>query len=373
MIKFPNYDKSILSITASVLKYYGASNCNHKTLKEFDTMLNKNFENVIVMLFDGMGVDAINNHLEKDSFLRKHFVCPISSVFPSTTVAATTTILSGYSPIEHAWLGWDLYFKELDDNISVFRNTYQKDETVAADYYIAGRYIPHKTIFNRIEKANSDIKTYCVTPFSNPKVNSLQEIENVVLDLVNIKGKKYIYVYHPQPDSIMHRFGVQSGEAKVKIKEINDFVEKLCSKLNDTLLVVTADHGLIDSETKFLEDYPEIWNLLKRPASIESRALSFFVKDGMIDKFKTEFNKCFGEKFLLLTKQEVYDKHLFGFGTPHFRADEFIGDYLGIAVSDLTLINYHEDNPFIGVHAGLDEREMIVPFIAVEKEKQIER
>lgn len=366
MIRFPNYDRSILSIASSVLNYYGVSDCPHKTLKEFDELLKKDYKNVIVILFDGMGVSAINNHLSESSFLKKHFVSPISSVFPPTTTAATTSIQSGRSPIEHGWLGWDLYFKELDENVSVFRNTLQKNGEQAADYHVGGRYIPCETVFSRIEKANKAVKAYCVSPFSNIPASTLDDVEQDVLFLSKQPGRKYIYAYHPEPDSLMHIFGVDSYAVKQKIAQIDLMVENLCSKLEDSVVVVTADHGLVDSKTEFLEEYPEIWSKLKRPASIEPRALSLFVKNEYKDVFKQEFEKTFPDKFLVFTKSEVYEKHLFGYGEPHPRVDEFLGDFLAAAVSDLALFNYREE-PMIGVHAGLDEREMTVPFIAIER------
>lgn len=71
MIKFPNYDESILSIASSVLKHFNVKDCPHSTLKEFDELLDKNYENIIVMLFDGMGYYAIQNHLDENDFLKK--------------------------------------------------------------------------------------------------------------------------------------------------------------------------------------------------------------------------------------------------------------------------------------------------------------
>lgn len=282
MIKFPNYDESILSVSASVLKHFGVKDCNHKTLYELDALLDKDYKNIIVMLFDGMGADAIYNHLPETAFLRKHFVKSISSVFPPTTVAATTTIESGYSPVEHAWLGWDLYFKELNENVSVFTNRLQKNGQPAADYHVAGRYAPHNNIFNRIEKANKCAKAYYISKFSKFKINSLDDIGNTVIKLSKKRGRKYIYTYWHEPDETMHIYGVNSNEAKSKINQINTYTENLCSKLNDALVIVTADHGLIDSDAVFLENYPKLWNMLKIPPSVEPRALSLFVKDGMI-------------------------------------------------------------------------------------------
>ena len=107
MLKYPDYDRSILSIASSVLKYFGVTDCEHKSLPEFDELLNKNYKNVIVMLFDGMGSSVLEEHLAEDAFLRHHHLTDISSVYPSTTVAALTAIESGYSPVETGWIGWD--------------------------------------------------------------------------------------------------------------------------------------------------------------------------------------------------------------------------------------------------------------------------
>lgn len=200
MIKYPNYDESILSVASSVLNYFGVKDCAHKTLKEFDALLDKNYENIIVMLFDGMGVDAINNHLNENDFLRTHFVKPISSVFPPTTVAATTTIESGYSPFEHAWLGWDLYFKELNENVSVFTNKLQKNGESVASYHVAGKYAPHDNIFNRIEKENKHSKAYYVSRFSK-----LTALMTLVILLKHFQRKEAENTYTHIGISLMKR------------------------------------------------------------------------------------------------------------------------------------------------------------------------
>lgn len=134
MIKYPNYDRSILSIASSVLNHFGVKDCQHKTLPEFDKLLEKDYKNIIVILFDGLGTSTLNYHLTENDFLRKHYITDISSVFPSTTVAATTSILSGYSPLECGWLGWDLYFEEIGENVAVFKNTLQRNGEPAAKY-----------------------------------------------------------------------------------------------------------------------------------------------------------------------------------------------------------------------------------------------
>lgn len=370
MITYPNYDRSILSIASSVLNHFGVKDCQHKTLPEFDELLSKDYKNIIVMLFDGMGVSAINEHLNESDFLRQHFVCPVSSVFPSTTVAATTAIESGYSPTETAWLGWDLYFDEIGENVAVFRNTLQKNGEAAADYNVAWRYIPYKRIFERIEEINGKGTACCVSPFSKYHSKSVHDICKTVRRLSRKKQKKYIYTYWYQPDKAMHDYGVKNQEVHEQILMINKEVEQLCKRLKDSLVIITADHGLCDGVNEYLEDYPELSAMLKVPPSVEpGRALSFFVKDGMQEEFKTEFNNHFGNDFMLMTKEEVFAKNLLGVGKSHPRTYDFIGDFLAVATGEKSLLIKREDHEFIGVHAGLTEEEMTVPFIAVETKK----
>jgi hypothetical protein len=63
-IKYPDYNNSIVNLVCSVLKNYGAE-CQHQTLSIFDNYLKKEYKNVVVMLFDGLGVDALENHIDK--------------------------------------------------------------------------------------------------------------------------------------------------------------------------------------------------------------------------------------------------------------------------------------------------------------------
>ena len=371
MITYPNYDRSILSIASSILNHFGIKDCQHKTLPEFDELLSKDYKNIIVMLFDGLGTSTLKYHLEENDFLRKHHVTDISSVFPSTTVAATTSIMSGYSPAECGWLGWDLYFEEIGENVAVFRNTLQRNGEPAAKFNVAHKYIPVKSIMKRIEEVNGRRSAYCVSFFSKYHSKSVEDICKTVYKLSKKRKRKYIYAYWHQPDGAMHGHGVTSKEAHEQILHINREVEKLCSKLENSLIIITADHGLCDGVNLFLEDYPEINSMLKFPPSIEpSRALSLFVKDGMKDNFKNEFNKLFGDDFRLMTKEEVFAENLLGFGKPHPRTYDFVGDYLAVATGNKSLFTEREEHEFIGVHAGLTEDEMTVPFIAIETKKR---
>lgn len=372
MIKYPDYDNSILALCSSVLSYYGVKT-NHRTLSDTDVLLEKNYKNVVVMLFDGMGTAILEKYLDelnKRSFFRRNFKKTISSVFPPTTTAATMTMETGLSPIEHGWLGWSLYFSEINQTVSIFPNTISgSNGAEAADYNVARRYISFDNVYEKIEKATAgDVKAFCVSPFSSFHSQSSQEICDTVVSLCSESGRKYIYTYWHQPDYDMHDLGTNHRKITENIELFDSQVEKMCSALTDTLVIVTADHGLIDTDWRFLPDFPEMEACFIRRPSIESRALTFFIKDGMHKVFETEFQNNFGEFYKLMTKREVLNMKLFGDGIPHPKSLDFIGDYLAAATGTTSIESFPSQTHdlFRAAHAGLTEDEMNIPLIVFE-------
>ena len=90
----PNYEDSIVNLACSIRKYFGLKN-NNKTLEDVDKLLEERKpRNVVVILYDGMGANLIKRILP-NSFLAKKTVRKISSVAPATTIASTTSMLTG--------------------------------------------------------------------------------------------------------------------------------------------------------------------------------------------------------------------------------------------------------------------------------------
>lgn len=367
-IKFPDYDNCIAGITSSVLKHYGAA-CNIKSLPVLDERLKNDYKNIVVILFDGLGSNVINAHLDGNDFFLKNTVCDISSVFPPTTAAATTSLLSGLLPIEHAWLGWSLHFDELDKNVCLFTNTiHDTPDTPAADYNVAERYIPYENICVKIQKATGgEVKAFGVYPFGGNKTESAEKMCGTVKSLCEKNGRKFIYAYWTEPDSTMHRFGVNHASVREQVKRFSRLTEQLCKDLTDTLVIVTADHGMTDVNYKFLTDYPHISDLMLRPRSIESRAANFFIKEEKKSYFKQAFNSEFGSDFKLYSKEEILKEGLFGDMPAHPRIERFLGDYIAVAIGKTCIENIRplQRDIFKAMHAGLTEDEMAVPLIII--------
>ncbi len=385
----PDYDHCLVNLASSVLKHFGAE-YSAPTLSLADTYLAKDHKNVVVLLLDAMGVSILQKHLSENGFFRSHLAGSYSSVFPPTTVAATTSVLSGKYPDEHAWLGWDCYFPELGKNVTVYTNSDQlieagspfsiekearpgdydcpavEERRPAADFHVGFTYTPYENIVSKIINAGGN--AYFSSPYAEPNPQDLDAILKRVTDLCREPEKKFIYAYWNEPDSTMHRTGTVSKETHEIVTALEKRVEEFAEGLSDTLLFITADHGHMDSKNLCILDYPEIVKCLVRMPGIEPRALNLFIKDEYKDEFPALFEKTFGDKFRLVPKDEVIERKLFGLGTEHPKFRDKLGDFLAIAVSDTSLFNTHVEAKLMpGGHARLTKEQLEIPLIAIER------
>lgn len=363
-IRFPDYENCITGVANSILRKFGIE--APQGLGLLDRWLQGDYQNIVVILLDGMGKCIMDKNLERNGFFHLNLKGTYSSVFPPTTVAATTSIASGQTPQEHCWLGWDCYYPQIDKNVTVFRNQETGTEKQAADYNVAQRYCGYESVVSRVRQNGGN--AFEVTPFIEPFFDSFGKICERIKNLCRQSGKKYVYSYWNEPDFTMHRKGCYGVEVRKILQELEAQVKELCEELKDSLVIVTADHGLVETKGVILTDYPKVTGCLTRAPSIEPRALNLFVKEEKREQFQQEFQREFGDKFLLWTKQQVIDRKLFGGGKEHSNFQGMLGDFLAVAISDVAIYSSKEKvNTHLAAHAGLTEDEMMIPLIVIER------
>ncbi|MBR6358281.1 MAG: alkaline phosphatase family protein [Lachnospiraceae bacterium] len=358
----PDYDNSLPCLANSVLRHFGIDTKGRKTLAAADRFLDREYKNVVVILLDALGKNIIDGNLEEDGFFATHTETVISSVFPPTTVAATTSVQCGLEPVSHGWLGWDNYYPPIDKNVEVFTNKLTGTNISATDYYVAGHFCPYENVVESIRKTG--FAAHLVTPFSELHPVSDKGVLRHTLRLCNEPGRKYIYSYWREPDGTIHRYGCFSKETAKVVRNLERRVQAFCEKTEDTLVFVTADHGHKDTKTLHLSDVPGLLDCLLRGPSIEPRAMNFFVKSGKAREFAERFQEAYGADFILLTKEEVIESGLFGSGPEHPLFRGMLGDFLAVATGDKALFAKPGEDPgFKAMHAGLTKEEMQIPLI----------
>lgn len=365
----PNYKECITNLSNSILRHFNIETY-HNTLPFIDEILDKDYKNVIIVLCDGMGSILLDELLDNDSFLIKNRIKTITSVFPPTTTAATTSMLSGLNPNEHGWLGWDLYFKKEDKVVTMFLNTLKDSDVLAADYNIARTTYPYESITKKISK---NYESYEILSFKNEEYKILNNQVKKIIELSKTPNKKFIYAYYDNPDNLLHRYGINSEIVKNEFKSINDNLEYLYDNIDDSVVIIVADHGHIDTEYYFLDDCPNIKNMLERTTSIEPRAVSFKVIPEKLEEFKLEFHKYFKDDFILFDKEEIIKNQIFGTGNNNIHFEETIGDFVAIAKSNKSILDNKTVDILKSLHAGLTDREMLIPIIVKEKQKVKEK
>ena len=357
-----NYNECLTNLACSIRKYFDLE-YHHKTLDYIDKLLEeKHPKNVVVILYDGMGSRILDRHLTNDEFFISNRLKEITTVFPATTTAATTSMRTGLNPKEHGYLGWNVYIKQIDETISLFLNTKKGTEEISQKFLEnKDKLFKAKSI---VEEINEQTNNHAIElfPFGDNPYNDLDDMLNKIKEETNKEGKRYIYAYDPEPDHTMHELGPDSKEVHKLIKERQEKTENLCNTLKDTLVIVVADHGHIKVDNIFLKDYPKITNLLERTTSLEERTMSFKVKENLKEQFVSIFNELFKDYYNLYSKEEVITSNLFGDGKENPIFKDAIGDYIAIAKTEKTLVNIDEDILY-SHHAGYTDDEIYVPLI----------
>jgi predicted AlkP superfamily pyrophosphatase or phosphodiesterase len=192
-----------------------------------------------------MGDAFVRSQLAETGFFRTHQADTLTSVYPCTTTAATTSMLSGLSPAEHGWLGWSPWFREYGRIIDVFinRDSLSGQEILPA----AGELMPFEDLTRQIYAATrGQVGLHQIQPnFAVDGVDTFDQMIERMRGYVALPGPQLILAYWHQPDSLMHMYGPGSQTVQKEVLAYEKQLEDLMNEISDTLLVVSADHGQV--------------------------------------------------------------------------------------------------------------------------------
>lgn len=365
-MQIPDYDHSILNVTASILKHYNAKTV-YKTLPMIEQAL-VDKHHVVLVLLDGMGVNILHKHLFKDAFLLKHLKDVITSVFPPTTVAATTTVLSGLPPYASGHVGWVQHFPKEDAMVSLFPNEDFYDDKRKFDINFKDKYLKYTSIYEQIKRASPQVSLNELFPnFREDGYQSFKDQVDKVISITRSKERSFTYVYWTEPDLTEHHYGIDAYETKKVLLDLDQELERMAFfSARGTAFIIIADHGLVDVNDVALFQDQELMSMMRKKPSIEARATSYYVKHNDHKRFREVFEERYGKYFVLMSKAEIYEKKLLGEGKKHHMLDHFIGDFMSVATSN-HMMRLSNDKSFLAHHAGLTKEELEVPLVIFTK------
>ncbi|MGA7982141.1 MAG: alkaline phosphatase family protein [Chromatiaceae bacterium] len=336
--------------------------------------------NIALLVVDGLGADYLRR-VSPGGLLARHQMGAITSVFPPTTAAAITSFLTGDAPQQHGVPGWFTYFRELGCVMTVLPGepryggvSYRKAEIDAAKLF------GHRVLFDRVEGraivvspshiARSDFNLAHLGRAQLLTFKTLPQMFRRTLHAIRARqGRKLLYLYWPKLDAIGHEKGIESESAHAHVRKIEralaDFLVGAAG--TDTVLLVTADHGQIDtrgSDRIDLADHPILAQALVLPLCGEPRAAFCYVRPDSVGEFEHYCRDVLSDRLDLWRSSDLVERGLFGIGAPHPRLHERIGDYCLLMRDNYVVrdsLPFEKHHSQIGVHGGLSDAELKVP------------
>ena len=387
-MQIPDYKgNSIVNLMSSILSYFGVdspySNLKILTPNEF-----ADNETIVLMIIDGLGYKFLEEK-GKDSFLFENLRGKITSVFPTTTAAAMTTFYSGLAPQNHGIPAWFTYLREIG-MVSVilpfktrgYRFPIESNEIRSSDIFSFRRLFEHlkydyysilpntvkgSTYSNYVLKGSTQIGYENMDDF-------LKKISSTALRSSETK-KKYIIAYWSKFDAISHDSGIQSQVTMDHFRELDkklaDFSRKLKEKDPKIRLLITADHGLIDTtpeHTIWLENHPKLNESLTLPVCGEPRAPFFYVRPSKVTDFENYIRNHLNHVGDLIKGETLIKRNYYGLFEPNKQLFNRTGDYVMLMKENYIFRDQligETRHELIGNHGGISCDELFVPLIII--------
>jgi hypothetical protein len=185
-----------------------------------------------------------------------------------------------------------------------------------------------------------------------------------------------MYFYVNDLDKAGHRYGVDSPEWVRVLEDLDAALKLLARRVPpDTLLLLTADHGMVDVPPSQRIDYSERPELVEGVAATggEPRMLHLYLDPALTggerDALALRWHEAYGARAWVLTRDEAVAAGYFG-----AVADPVlprIGDLLVLAREGIALIDGRRAQPsafeMVGQHGSLTRAEREIPLLALRR------
>lgn len=358
--------------------------------------LGNDIRRVVVITLDALGQNLVEkeaDHLEP--YLSETAVrAQLTSIFPSTTVAALSSMWTGSAPSQHGLAALFLLFPEYGTigqllNFSPIFGTYP-DALVTAGLK-PEEYLPVPGMAQQLAAAG--VPTYAfkganIIESALSKMHGRGVAENfgayslsdMLVEVGRFLEEKaghplFVSAYWPSIDTISHMRGWDGPQTAAEFHIIwQQIHETLRQKLSPaarrhTALFITADHGQLvtpKSRHVYLADHPQLAEmLLMRPAG-EPRIAYLYARQGCVPDIVAYVNKNLSEVATAVPTPQAIAAGLFG--PPPYAPQLYnrLGDVVLIMRHNYLFV-YPQDKELVerlyGWHGGMTPAEMQVPWL----------
>ncbi len=382
----PDYNGGCLvNLMSSIIRARGGRS-PHRPLRGLPSAALRPYKKIVLLLLDGLGANQLHQFTlagKGRKFLALHPWQKITTASPATTAAVVTTLATGSSPAEHAILGWHLHLPDLGMDGTILPFVTRTGTPIATDDFDLKKYLalpaPLATIRGRRVLISQGHIPTSRTSMAMPWWTERHAFENLAGLLRQLRafarspGRAYAYAYWPDYDSHCHDHGPAGRVPALHLAELDAFLARAQKALagTDTLLLVTADHGHMQTRTALnLAEIPGFYDTLATLPSGDARMVQCFVRPARVKDFLrlTRSAPLLGAS-VCVPQTEILRSGLLGPGKPHPALKNRLGDYSLFAAPGHAFLYppalsiYKKAKS--GNHGGLSADELEVPLFVV--------
>lgn len=328
---------------------------------------------MVVVLVDGLGRNNLAERSGHAPFLRGLLAGSrtLRSTFPSTTATAMATFGTGLPPGRTAMLGYTVRVPATGALGNLVSWTQLPEPQV---------WQPAPTWFDRMSAAGIAVTSVGPQRFEGSGLTraalhgggyrpaeSLVERVDGVLDVLRAPGLAYLY--WGDVDKAGHHHGWGSLEWGDALAAVDHELARLARALpTGTLLLVTADHGMVDVDRRARWDVatePELRAQVDLVAG-EPRAMQLHLTAGADPvQVADRWREVLGNRAVVLTRDVAIEAGLLG--PVDERVRPVVGDVLVAMGGRATVVDSRTQTPasleLVGVHGSLTDQEMSIPLL----------
>lgn len=336
---------------------------------------------VVLLVIDGLG-EVFLDTVGRGSALHAAKRASLSSVCPSTTASAITTLATGVAPAEHGLNGWFIHDRRFGGVIAPLPLIRRSGEPLEA-FRLLPRLFPVAPMYRHacrpvtlVSPANIAFSRFSLHHGRGAHIEAYEGLDDCVAAIVDMADALahsggLIHAYYPVFDLLSHEYGCRSPEAIACFTRVDAAFTLLQRALagRGVRLLVTADHGFIDAPHERRIDLApggEVAAMFAAPLFGERRLAFCRVRAGAQAEFEAWAAGELRGKGVAVRSADFLAAGLLGPGQPHPRLAERLGSHALLMEAGWTIVDHvpgEHEHAMIGVHGGLSVDEMRVPLI----------
>jgi hypothetical protein len=320
---------------------------------------------VVLFVLDGLGWHAVQEHAHLMPTLATMEGGAITTVAPSTTATALTSIATGLAPAQHGIVGYRMLVG--GDVLNVLRWSVNGAARAPDPFDVQrhtaflGREVPviTRAEFRTSGFTQAHLRGGRFIGWHTPTTL----IEHTVACIE--RGERLVYTYYPGVDTVAHEFGLHARVYRRELEATDLLVSQLLDALPaDVAVLVTSDHGQVHLEPESWIEIPELAPLTSAMAG-DGRFRHLYARKGAAAELLDTARTKYSDVAWVWSRRELLDRGVLGDGAtgsiPGRLGDVVLASREPVAFVDPTLPN--EANLRSG-HGSLTPDEMLVPLVA---------